>query len=168
MENLLNWWSNLDDWWKITFKQYIFNINREQSKNMSNDLSNEDLNKILQINSINLWGDIDSIEPLRKLKNLKKIFCWEESVHITTLEPLTNLKSLKTLNIIGTQVSDLSPLKNCLNLRELYCFKTKITSIAPIMHLRKIELLWIGFNIPKNEVVKFQKLHPNCKINPKN
>lgn len=166
-QQLKFWWENLNDWWKTTFKQYIFRIYRNDAQSRDNNLTNEEIQKILKLQSINLWGEINSLEPLRKLTDLKKIVCMDDDLAISDLEPIRGLKNLETVNIVGTRVDNLEPLSELKNLRELYCFRTNVKTIKPLMDLNKIELLWIGNQAPSQEIREFKLKHPNCKINPK-
>lgn len=165
-EEIIKWWNELSDWWKITFKQYIFHITRQESIEKTNKISVDEIRLIFELESMNLWGD-DNIEPLRFLTKLKRIICLSNDMNISTIDVLKELPRLETVNIVGTKVSDLSPLRNAQNLKELYCFRTQVKTIKPIMQLDKLELLWIGSQAPYNEIKEFAKLHPNCKINPK-
>lgn len=165
-DELNNWWNKLNNWWKTTFKQYIFKTFRNTAELKTNELTIEEIERVLKIETINLWGEAESLEPLRKLTDLKKLVCMDDDLKIHDLEPIQNLIKLETVNIVGTQIENLKPLANLKNLRELYCFRTNVKTIKPIMELSKMELLWIGNQVPSNEIIEFKHKHPNCKINP--
>lgn len=130
-------------------------------------------------------NEIKTLEPLRYSGNLVVLDCY--NTDITTLEPLSGLKKLTTLDCSHTKITSLTPIKNNLYMTHLYVAHTKATnfevigkffylreldvsttqinSIEPIQKMKYITLFRaIDTEISKNEIQRFKKQHPKCKI----
>lgn len=167
-EELYNWWDSINIGWKYTLMQKIRpSSGRKEVEAHLDKTSIENLREILLIESLNLWRkEITTLEPLRLLKNLKKLdFQFENEIKYFDLNPLSELFKLEELNIVDTDIETLQPVSSLLNLKKLICFRTKITSISPIFHLTDLETLWVGGRVPMNERELMRKINPNCKIN---
>lgn len=164
------WWDNLEEEWQYILKYCIRDASFSKTVEMGLDVTQEDLRAIVDIDYINLEctdDTVDSIEPLRMLRKLKKLYCARNQ--IKDLTPIQFASELEAINITDTNVSDLSPLKNLINLQKIFALYNPIYTIAPIFNLTKLSELWITPpRIPSEELKQFSLKNPNCRINERN
>jgi hypothetical protein len=107
---------------------------------------------------------ITSLEPIR---NLTKIFHLDISNNkITSLEPIKNFKYIINFYMNYSSVSDLSVVSGFTLLRELELTGCpQISNLGGVQKLEYIKVLKCHYTkIGKDEVARFKKNHPNCKI----
>lgn len=125
-----DFWKSLNKKWRIIFSRHL---NKDK-------VTFSDVDEILRLKEIKCYEKITTLEPLRKLKNLKKLWCVYDT-KITSLEPLKNLKTLKFLRIYDYNVFDLEPIKDLKNLVKLQLSCKKIVNLEPLKNL--INLKWL-------------------------
>lgn len=140
----------------------------------------------LQIISLS-YSNVVDISPLRYLKNLTGLnICGTKVVNLKPLirlnktldslsiencnignESIETLKhfNLRYLNVSGTIFSDLSFIKNYSKLNFLMFQDTKINDLSPSYHLKKlIQLECMNTPLTEEQIEKFRKINPSCKI----
>ncbi|WPP51050.1 leucine-rich repeat domain-containing protein [Catalinimonas niigatensis] len=154
-EQLQTWWNDLDQYWKNIFSQYVSvdSLTREKLAEIANlveiDISNKQ--------------EITSLEPLRRLRNLRKLNCANTS--ITSLDPLKGLLDLQNLDCSGTLISDLGALSESRNLRALNIDKTKVNSLLPLSEVNSMEHLSCEHTtLDEPSIMKFIREHPGCLV----
>jgi hypothetical protein len=176
-DDLHTWWDGLDRVWRDIFRKAI-QIDRQPTG--ENLLSMTCLEK--------LWcccEDIENLEPLRQLENLRVLECWETPVRsleplgqlmnleelscyrtpIRSLESLKRLTKLRILRCGETNIESLEPLEQLTNLEELYCSSTPVRSLEPLRQLTNLRILRCrSIDVDQREIEKFQREHPNCLI----
>ena len=114
--------------------------------------------------AIGVNTSISSLEPLSKIKTLKQILFWHESLvsdlsclednhnlevlvigycPIKDISVLSKLKKLKKVALRRTKITDISSLAQLNDLEELNIIETDVTSIAPINSLPKLKHLYL-------------------------
>ena len=75
------------------------------------------------------------------------------------------MRYLIELHLQGAPVSDISVIKNFTNIQVLDFSETFITNLSPIMNCEEIQVLkCINSKVPKEEIARFKKKYPNCRI----
>lgn len=149
------WWEALNSRWKRIFRKAAGRDQRSDSDEWS------EIGNIQSLECYTPWFPITDLEPLVRLKELKKLDCSKTRVSslkplaasgnleelicretpLTSLEPLGHLPDLQILNCSASQIGDLEPLRENRSLRELYCSNTRIRSLEPIRNLSDLEVL---------------------------
>lgn len=162
-------------------------------------ISNDDTNRgelpasmylLNQLQQISLFDEmpLSTIEPLSKIKTLKKIYFWHGTLisdlsilkdntnlqelvishaPITDISVLASLKKLKYISLRDTKITDISPLAHLTNLKELNLIETGVTSLAPIKNHRALEALYL-YDTPIADIsclstlVNLRTLGVNC------
>ncbi len=111
-----------------------------------------DVDEILRLKEIKCYEKITTLEPLRELKNLKKLWFvykfWNiKNTNIISIDPLRNLVRLKFIRIYDYNVIDLEPLKDLKNLVKLQLSCKKIINLKPLKDL--IKLKWLECHCPE-------------------
>jgi Leucine-rich repeat (LRR) protein len=119
-DQLLNWWAQLSNVWKNTFKKY---------RKLDATPSKEQLHDLVKLKTIDISNQpsINSLEPLRKFIYLEQLKC--NKTRIKSLEPLCYLIALNYLDCSNTEVEKLEFIQNLTNLEYLYLSKSRINSI---------------------------------------
>ncbi len=117
---LLSWWKNLTEAWKMVFKNYT---------KLDTIPSLDQLARLVNEPEIDISGnkDIDNLEPLKVFYNLKILKL--KSCKILNLEPIKDCKHLELLDITDNQIKSLQPIKGLANIQLLYCENTPLDSI---------------------------------------
>jgi Leucine-rich repeat (LRR) protein len=136
---------------RVTIKEYNKNI---FSKKTFNDVVEitwyiDRLHESIIINFPNLqilncWNQIKSLNPLANCINLQKLNC--NYAQIKSLDPLANCINLQILSCNNNQIASLDPLANCIYLRELECVGNYITSLDPLANCINIQILYCRWN----------------------
>ena len=112
------WWNSLDEDWQAYFIKTL---------KIKENPTQEDFDKITQLEIIDLqrFKQISTLEPLRGLKNIKKI--WAEGdfdgfSSIEDLSPIAQMINLEELNIGKSLVRDISPIAGLTNLKKTRTF----------------------------------------------
>ncbi len=121
---------------------------------------------------------LTSLEPLSKIKTLKRIRIWIGSSvsNISTLENnsnlevlvighspisdisvLSKLKKLKCVSLRETRITDISSLAQLSDLEELNIIETGVTSIAPIKSLPKLKELYL-YDAPIEDLINLSTM----------
>lgn len=131
------------------------------------------------------FSPIKSLEPIAKQENLFTLDI--RSTKIPNIDVLANLTRLHVLMISNNpQIKSIDALKRCVEIRELHAASTsieslaplsdkitleilningtKVKSLAPIMELSLKQLYCMATGVSKEELVAYQKAHPDCKI----
>ncbi len=103
---------------------------------------------------------ITDLEPLSSLHNLVALHI--ANTKITNLETLSKFKKLRILDISETKIFDLRPLKELHNLEFLRIRKTEI--IVQDKNFLSQIIFDIEVSDEDNEIEKFKKEHPNCRV----
>lgn len=154
-EQLQTWWAELDEYWKTIFNQYV----------TIDTLTKEKLAEIANLADIDISNktEITSLEPLSRLKNLRKLNCANTSV--TSLAPLKGLMDLQNLDCSGTLVDSLGALSDSRNLSILNIDKTRVSSLQPLSELSNMEHLSCEHTpLEEPEVLQFIRAHPACLV----
>ncbi|MGK7395886.1 MAG: leucine-rich repeat domain-containing protein [Candidatus Cyclobacteriaceae bacterium M3_2C_046] len=153
---LLNWWNILSDDWKKAF-QNLVPINGSPEK--------EQLAQLAQITSIDISNNpqINSLEPLMVLENLKQLNCAHTGV--TDLSPLRELEKLEYLNCENTSIQTLDPISYLRELKVLNIENTPVSSLIPILYHRELEILYLdNTNLEEKKIQEFWLKNPDCLV----
>ncbi|MEK6478025.1 leucine-rich repeat domain-containing protein [Catalinimonas sp. 4WD22] len=154
-EALQSWWADLDNYWKDIFTQYV----------TFDTLSKEKLAEMANLTSIDISNKqgITTLEPLSRLRNLRKLNCANTSIQ--SLEPLRELLDLQNLDCSGTLVDSIGALSEASNLSILNIEKTGVSSLSPLSGLSNMEHLSCE-HTPLNEpeILSFIREHPGCLV----
>lgn len=120
--------------------EIVFNA----SEAINAGLLDRQINKILQIDSINIAGsdEITSLKPLSRLTRLTRINC--SNTTIANLMPLRNLTRLVHLNCSGCPVETIEPLRYLTNLEVLLLDGTKVKDFSTITNFIDLKKLHIN------------------------
>ncbi len=126
----------------------------------NNITSLEPLRRLVNLRILYCWNnEITSLEPLSGLVNLKTLYCYRNN--ITTLEPLSELVNLRELHCSDNEITSLEPLSELVNLQTLYCHENKITSLEPLSRLVNLQTLYCSNNPIRWVFVDLQKIFKN-------
>ena len=154
-KQLENWWSDLDNYWKAIFSNYVD----------TNTLTQETLASIANLTEVDISGklEITSLEPLRQLQNLKKLNC--NNTSITQLEPLTNLVDLQYLDASNTLLTSLRGLENAGDLQTLLIDNTNVSSLLALSGNDDIQYMSCErSDLDEPEILQFIREHPNALV----
>jgi len=131
-ESQSKWWASLSEDWK--------NIFRKQIK-LSGNPTKEELQELVNLSIIDISGysNINSIEPIRKLINLKELRMPKTSV--SSLEPIRELFDLRILDASNTKITSIDPLVNARNMESLNISSTNVTKLDALKNLRNLSVL---------------------------
>jgi hypothetical protein len=89
----------------------------------------------------------EKFTDLRPLSGLKHIeFLWVDQTHaITDVSPLASLTTLKSLNLMASQITDISSLAPLTNLTYLTVSENNIVDVSVIANFTKLEKLDLSF-----------------------
>ncbi len=146
IENLKEWFNNLDLTWKRLFKQQI-DINHKPSEN--------EIQEILSLTELDCSNSyIISVDPLKFFKELRSLNC--SKTNIKKIDKLSELKNLERLDISKTQVSTLMSLANLKKLEVINCSSTMIDSLEGLNSLEELtEIDCSNTNISNLEPLKY-------------
>jgi len=141
------------------------------------------LKDLISFQAVN--SQLENIKGIEALTQIEALFLSKNN--ISDLSHLKNLSNLAVLDIRDNPVDNLTDLKQLKNLHSLLLDNTKITSLEVLSELNNLEYVTIpntsikvlkpldnlpklrqlnikGCNIPKEELARFKKVHPNCFI----
>lgn len=161
-EEARQWWAGLNEEW-----QQVLRVNRELSQASLSEaqqtkltafqnpadtyaelfgktfLAEEappigEIREILQLERLYCQKtQVESLEPLQALRNLKMLFCsWSR---ISSFQPLRQHKQLETLYANFTRLGDLETLSSLPNLKTLVVGQTRISDLSPLQSLTQLE-----------------------------
>lgn len=168
-DNHFSWWSNLDCFWKkLLIKQSgsegvysgiptkeglrkIININKLEVKT-KRDYNGIPDSSNTYLESLNS-NDFDFIGILQNLKTLDII-----GLELTDVNFLKNNTNIKELNISGNKINDINILSSFANLKKLDCSSNNIKSVLPLANLKELTHLKctnnkISFLVPFNNKI---------------
>ena len=206
-----DWWASLPQEWKdflfinVEFSEKVTPEMEDSSHNLGlgADLyeyyesyfsvpfagprvDNDFFDKLLKLRKVEIyWANINDIEPISYLKNLKslilhvtkvnsllpvkhntileRIYCSE--CELTNLNGIENLSNLTHLDLNWNNIADITPISGLNNLKILQLRGNPIESLSPLDNLQKIEYLDIGnTKLTEYEVNRFSKLKPVCNV----
>ncbi|WMJ73253.1 leucine-rich repeat domain-containing protein [Cytophagaceae bacterium ABcell3] len=106
---------------------------------------------------------IETLEPIRNHRKLMYLDCGHNK--ITSLEPIKNHVFITDLIISGTSITDLSDIKNFEYLRSFIANNSPLASLGPLHKFDTLQEIKVYYTkIDKNEIQKFKKNHPKCRI----
>ncbi|MFA5418840.1 MAG: leucine-rich repeat domain-containing protein [Bacteroidales bacterium] len=155
-QNLVNWWSSLDDSWKTIFIQ---------TYQLTEPLTKEQLHLLIDQQEISLAHnpDIQNIEPLSMLHRLEKIDLSHTS--ITDISPLAGLNNLEMLNLSTTPVESLESLSGLQNLIDVDITKTAISNLMPLAMSQDLSKIYCDDSqVNQEQVFGFRKVIPGCVV----
>lgn len=131
---MTSWWDQLPRNWRNVIITYVRITGANPSR--------EQLAQIARLTEIDITGksDIATLEPLKALRELKKLKC--SSTGVTDLAPLQFLDDLQHIECRSTRVSDLVPLSGLKQLNYLDVSGTQVTSLAAIQNLPALAYLY--------------------------
>ncbi|CEK36548.1 Ig-like domain-containing protein,Leucine Rich Repeat (LRR)-containing protein,putative S-layer protein,Internalin-A precursor,Protein prenyltransferase, alpha subunit,Leucine Rich repeats (2 copies) [[Clostridium] sordellii] len=115
------------------------NINEDEIVNIPDENLNKNLKKTL-------FGDENSIRPIKKQDLLLIHRIDLSSKNITNLEGLQYCTNLEILSIDGNQISDITPLSKLTNLTSLGLGENQITDIGALANLTNLTSLTLTNN----------------------
>ena len=120
--------------------EIVFNT----SQTINAGLLDRQINKILQIDSINIAGsdEITNLKPLSRLTRLTRINC--SNTPVANLMPLRNLTRLVHLNCSHCPVESIEPLRYLTNLEVLLLDDTKVKDLSSITNFVDLKKLHIN------------------------
>ncbi|TAH21617.1 MAG: hypothetical protein EAZ08_02615 [Cytophagales bacterium] len=155
-ETLSNWWNMMNGEWKLAFGKYVKYMglpSKDQLQQMAN---------LTEINISNN-SNINTLEPLKEVTNLKKLFC--NNTSITDFTPLKDLIDLQVLEANNTKASNLKPLANLTNLEKLSVENSGITNLQGLEKLQALKTLYCDKNtLAYDQVDALNKSLPSCLV----
>ncbi len=152
------WWKQLDDEWKMVFKEAI---------EIEAEPTDSDLEKIVHLQELSCRNNqLSDLEPLRALTKLQILDCNENQ--LSDLEPLRALTKLQILDCNENQLSDLEPLRALTKLQILDCNDNQLSDLEPLRALTNLQDLSCNLNQlsdlePLRALTKLQTLV--CQVN---
>lgn len=126
------WWTSLSPEWQNIFRDML-DYKGAPNKGF--------VRQILALKAISTGSHVvNSIEPLRHLKYLEKVFL--HNADISDIEALRQHVYINELSIAGTKVKNIDPVRDMANLEYLYLYETPIADIEPLSGLTKLKSLW--------------------------
>ena len=105
-----------------------------------------------------------SNEDTEKLQLIEYFDC-NGNLHIDTLQPINPMNVIKKLNCSNSNITNLEPISDKLTMEELDISYTAITSLKELEKLINLKLIKAYHSdISEEEIERFQKINPNCKI----
>lgn len=131
---MASWWEKLPRSWRNVIITYV--------RISGSNPSREQLAQIARLTEIDITGkaDITTLEPLKALRELKKLKC--SSTSVTDLSPLQFLDDLEHIECRSTRISDLAPLGGLKQLSYLDISGTQVSSLAAIQNLPALTTLY--------------------------
>jgi Leucine-rich repeat (LRR) protein len=155
-ETLSNWWNGMSGEWKIAFGKYVKYTglpNKDQLQQMAN---------LTEMNVSNNQA-INTLEPLKEVTNLKKLFC--SSTSVSDFSPLKDLIDLQILEANSTKINNLRPLANLTNLEKISVENCALTTLQGIEKLNVLKILYCDKNtITLDQVDALNKVLPSCLV----
>jgi hypothetical protein len=129
-----SWWEQLPRNWRNVIITYV--------RVTGTNPSREQLAQIARLTEIDITGktDITHLEPLKALRELKKLKC--SSTGISSLAPLEFLDDLQHIECRNTRINDLTPLGSLKQLSYLDISNTQVASLEPIRQLPALTYLY--------------------------
>ncbi|SFE59213.1 leucine-rich repeat domain-containing protein [Thermoflexibacter ruber] len=155
-EMLSNWWNSMNGEWKLIFNKYV---------KFSGQPTKDQLQQIANLTEINIANNqlINTLEPLKELTNLKKLYCG--NTNVSDLSPLKDLIDLQVLECNNTKVSNLRALENLTNLERLNVESAAVTSLEGLGKLHSLKLLYADKNtLSYDQVDAFNQQVPSCLV----
>lgn len=154
-EDLGIWWKALPAAWKNVFSK---------SANVQATPTKEELAKVTKLDSINLTaaGNIDALEPLERLHNLRKLVASHTS--ISDITPLKSLNDLIFLDISDTRVTDLSVLAKLPKLSVLKANRTEVNLNTAWSFPAISKMYFEETPIGDRSVEQWLDAHPSCLV----
>lgn len=90
-------------------------------------------------------GNIDVLDDLPKLKNLRRIFLVDQQ--ITDLTPLVKLIYLEYVDLRHNPITDISPLSQLPSLSSLIIFDTRVTDVTALRTCPHLSMLDAGYTL---------------------
>jgi hypothetical protein len=177
-EELSTWWAGLNLDWQNIFKSYVI---------LDATPTTEQLHKLTLISAIDIEGNenILSLEPLRKLTNLKELKAGKTLINdlsplsdlmdlksiscpetrVSSLAPLSSLSNLETIDFSGTLLDSLDGLNDLNNLKTIYIDRTGVDDLAPVMGCKNISVIYCdNTKIGKADIDNYLDQHPDCLV----
>lgn len=155
-ETLSNWWNTMSGEWKIAFGKSV---------SYTGLPTKDQLQQMANLTEINISNNqlMTTLEPLKELTNLKKLFC--SGTAVVDLMPLKDLIDLQVLEANNTKVSNLKPLEKLTNLEKLSVENAKITNFQGLEKLQTLKIIYCDKNtISYDQVEALNKLLPSCLV----
>lgn len=154
-EDLGIWWKALPAEWKTVFSKAAY-VQANPSK--------EELAKVAKLDSINLTaaGSIQTLEPLERLHNLRRIVAAHTSIE--DLTPLKALNEITYLDISDTRVTELSVLAKLPKLAVLKANRTQVNLNAEWLFPAISKMYFDETPIGDRSVQQWLDTHPSCLI----
>ncbi len=147
---------NIDKYCNDRFDEII------KIKWMSEDLDKKVIDNFPNLQILDCYSKITSLEPLTSCINLQKLYC--NGSPLASLEPLSNCVNLQILDCSNNPIPTLEPLSNCVNLQILDCHYNKIKTLEPLSNCVNLQILNCNYNLmltlePLHNCVNLQKLY---------
>jgi Leucine-rich repeat (LRR) protein len=152
-----SWWEQLPRSWRNVIITYV--------RITGSNPSREQLAQIARLTEIDITGkaDITTLEPLKALRELKKLKC--SSTGITDLAALQFLDDLQHIECRSTRVSDLTPLGALKQLNYLDISGTQVNSLAAIQNLPALVYLYAdNTSIEKEQFAAYINTKPDRTV----
>ena len=151
-KKLKKWFTSLGPEWKAIFASNVDIDISEPSK--------EQLHQLISILELDISNnmDINSLDPLSRLKNIKKLDA--SHTNITSIEPLYESRELDYLNISHTKIQTISPLENLNSISHVDISYTDVSDIIVFRNIHNIKYL----NIESTSVYSLQPISNSSSI----
>ncbi|MEM7370210.1 MAG: leucine-rich repeat domain-containing protein [Bacteroidota bacterium] len=174
---LTDWWKNLPGDWETYFLEVmptakvgteylhelakITSVDIREKKNIN---SLEPLQMLTNLKVLNCRGaGIDKLEGIEELVELKTLNCSYTGVH--SLEPARFLKSLTQIDASNTSISSLEPLQGLSRLRRVILDKTEVEEIMPLVSVSGLKTIFCDeTHVKTEEVQRFLMKSPDCLL----
>lgn len=154
---MATWWEQLPRNWRNVIITYV--------RVTGTNPSREQLAQMARLTEIDITGkaDINTLEPLKALRELKKLKA--NGTGISSLAPLQYLDDLQHIECRSTGVSDLSPLSGLKQLNYLDISGTQVTSLAAIRQQPELTYLYAdNTSIEKEEFAAYINTKPERTV----
>ena len=155
-ESLSNWWNSMNGEWKLAFGKYV---------KYTGLPTKDQLQQMANLTEINISNNknINNLDPLKEVTNLKKIFC--SGTPITDLTPLKDLIDLQILEANNTKINNLKPLAGLTSLEKLSIENSGLNNLQGLENLHALNTIYCDKNtISYDQVDALNKLLPSCLV----
>jgi hypothetical protein len=152
--DLKAWWSALTPEWKMVLTK---------GAKLPDQPSDEDLSRIGNLDSINVFGHVKDLEPLKKFPRLRVVVARKTSIQ--DLTAIKEHKEIRYLDVSETEVTDLSPIAQFSKLSTFKAEGCKIASIGPLQKITSLQRIYVDeTSINDINAVEFLQTNSRCLL----
>ena len=133
------WWSSLDNYWKLKLAQaHIPNWTHKQSIQLKASYDLQEIKKIaLSVKELNFFDENEKMTKVPDLSLLKNLieFHIGSNCEFDDIENIKTIQNLEYLSIFNSEIDDINFVSSLNNLKRLELFTTKVSSFECIANL---------------------------------